>query len=293
MNFEAVLRAHAAAVNYELNRITAALEAPESVKSAVRYSLLAEGKRMRPALMMECYSLLGGQPSDILGFACAVEMIHAYSLIHDDLPCMDDDDMRRGKPSNHTVFGEAVAMLAGDALLTLAFETAADINENIDAARALKAVKLLAKAAGIEKMIGGQILDLASEGKRITLAQLENIQSGKTEAMIKVNAEIACELYGADAQSRKALVDYCVNIGRAFQIVDDILDVTGDERQLGKPVGSDAQSDKNTFVSLTGLDASEKKAAQYTAAAQEALGIFGGKAEVLYSFARRLCERKK
>ncbi|MBQ7129352.1 MAG: polyprenyl synthetase family protein [Clostridia bacterium] len=245
-------------VEKELERRVSEKNAPEILKKAMLYSLSAGGKRIRPCLMLEFYRCLGFEPKEILNFACAVEMIHTYSLIHDDLPCMDDDDMRRGKPSNHKVFGEDNALLAGDALLTLAFETACDIDKNIKPDRAVKAVKYIADAAGLTKMVGGQVLDLAAENKQVSIKELERIQEGKTVAMLKVNAYVACTLAGADEKTTKLYVEYCENIGRAFQIRDDILDVIGDEKNLGKPIGSDEQMNKNTYVSLLGLEKSQQ-----------------------------------
>ena len=245
-------------VESELNKIIEKHAAPPILKEAMNYSLSAGGKRIRPCLMLEFYRVLGKNPDEILNFACAVEMIHTYSLIHDDLPCMDDDDMRRGKPSNHKVFGEANALLAGDALLTLAFETAADVDKNINANRAIKAIKHIAEAAGMCKMVGGQVLDLESEGKDITLSELEKIQDGKTVALLKVNALVACSLADADEKTTELMCEYCENIGKAFQIRDDILDVVGNEENLGKPIGSDEEQNKNTYVSLIGIEESQR-----------------------------------
>ena len=245
-------------IEENLKRIIDEHTAPETLKESMYYSLSAGGKRIRPCLMLEFYRCLGGNPDEIINFACSVEMIHTYSLIHDDLPCMDNDDMRRGKPSNHKVYGETMALLAGDALLTLAFETAADVNENIDPQRAVKAIKYIADAAGMCKMVGGQVLDLQSEGKEITLNQLEEIQKGKTMALLKVNALVACVLANADENTTELICQYCENIGRAFQIRDDILDVIGSQEELGKPIGSDEQMQKNTYVSFLGLEESQK-----------------------------------
>ena len=254
-------------IENKLKEIIDSHNAPEILKESMYYSLSAGGKRIRPCLMLELYRVLGGNPDDIIGFACAVEMIHTYSLIHDDLPCMDDDDMRRGKPSNHIAYGEANALLAGDALLTLAFETAADIDKNINAERAVKAIKHIADAAGMCKMVGGQVLDLESEGKEISLEELEKIQEGKTVAMLKVNALVAGTLAGADEETIALMSDYCEKIGRAFQIRDDILDVIGTDEELGKPIGSDKQMEKNTYVSLLGIERSQKLVEELTESA--------------------------
>lgn len=266
--------------------------APSVLKEAMLYSLSAGGKRIRPCLMLEFYRCLGGNPEDILNFACAVEMIHTYSLIHDDLPCMDDDDMRRGKPSNHKVYGEANALLAGDALLTLAFETASDISEAVNSERAVKAIKYLAESAGMTKMVGGQVLDLSAENKQITVEELEKIQEGKTVALLKVNANIACALADADENTSKLLSDYCEAIGRAFQIRDDILDVIGDESDLGKPIGSDAQMHKNTYVSLLGLEKSQQLVDELTESAILSVKSAVKDSENLCDFALSLANRK-
>ena len=267
--------------------------APKVLKEAMKYSLDAGGKRIRPCLMLEFYRVLGKDPDEILNFACAVEMIHTYSLIHDDLPCMDDDDMRRGKASNHKVFGEANALLAGDALLTLAFETACEINNNINPSLAVKAIKMIADAAGMCKMIGGQVLDLDAEGKDISLSELEKIQEGKTVALLKINAIVACILANADENTSKAFENYCINIGRAFQIRDDILDVIGDEKNLGKPIGSDKEMAKNTYVSLLGLEKSQSLVEELTKNAVDDIMNVPKECADLAQLAEKLAVREK
>ena len=279
-------------IEQELSRILSEKNAPDVLKDAMNYSLQAGGKRIRPSLLLEFYRILGGEPNDALNFACAVEMIHTYSLIHDDLPCMDDDDYRRGKPSCHIAFGQANALLAGDALLTLAFETAADYRENIDPKSASAAIKLIANAAGMENMVGGQVLDLSSEGTKISLEQLEEIQRGKTVALLKVNASVAATLAGVDSKTRCALEDYAVYIGRAFQIRDDILDIISTEQELGKPIGSDMDNDKNTYVSLLGLDQSQKLVQSYTLKAIESIKRVSDDCENLINLANSLASRK-
>lgn len=266
-------------------------DAPEVLKKSMLYSLSAGGKRIRPCLMLEFYRILGGNVEDIINFACAVEMIHTYSLIHDDLPCMDDDDMRRGKPSNHKVFGEANALLAGDALLTLSFETASDISKNIDALSAVKAIKHLSDAAGMCKMVGGQVLDLESEGKEISLNLLEKIQEGKTVALLKINAQIACDLANADENTASLMCEYCEYIGRAFQIRDDILDVIGNQEELGKPIGSDNEMNKNTYVSLLGLEKSQELVEKLTEKAVETIGMVSPLCDNLKELAISLSNR--
>lgn len=277
-------------------RLTALLpvctyDAPQ-VCDAMRYSVDGGGKRIRPVLLLESCRLCGGDVKDALDFACALEMIHTYSLVHDDLPCMDDDDMRRGKPACHVAFGEATAVLAGDALLTQAFFAAANSEAaKKNPARALEAIALLAKYAGAEGMIGGQAVDLQSEGKTIALSRLQTMDSLKTGALMRAACEIGAVLAGADDEKRTALVRYAEAIGQAFQIVDDILDVTSDEQTLGKPIGSDAAQQKSTYVSLLGLDRARSAAQECTAAAVDALNVFGEDAAFLRSLAENLMTR--
>ncbi len=259
------------------------------VVRAMEYSLLGGGKRIRPALCLEFYRLCGGNVEDVLPFACAIEMIHTYSLIHDDLPCMDNDDMRRGKPSCHKAFSEDIALLAGDALLNLAFETA--LKTKLPSDRVVKALSLLGKASGVEGMIGGQVLDLESEDKKISLDELKQIHMGKTVAMLTVPAQIALTLAGAE-DKMESVVTYCQSIGLAFQIRDDILDVIGDEQTLGKPIGSDADNNKNTYVSLLGLEESLALVSNLTDKAVTALDVFSNDADVLKELALVLRDRK-
>ncbi|WP_444660016.1 polyprenyl synthetase family protein [Caproiciproducens sp. R2] len=262
---------------------------------AMRYSLLGEGKRIRPILVLEFCRLCGGEEEAALPFACAVEMIHTYSLIHDDLPCMDDDDMRRGRPSNHKVFGEDIALLAGDALLTMAFEAmlSKEAVRLAGAERAAKAAGYLARAAGAYGMVGGQVIDLMSEGRAISLETLKKMDENKTGALILASAQMGCVLAGAGDEQMRAAESYARAIGLAFQIVDDILDVTGDTRTLGKPAGSDSENNKSTYVSLMGLENASKTVDELTAKAVEALGCFGKEAEYLTEFAKKLAVRKK
>lgn len=258
-----------------------------AVCNAMRYALAGGGKRIRPVLLLESCRLCGGDIGDALDFACALEMIHTYSLIHDDLPCMDDDAMRRGKPACHIAFGEATAVLAGDALLTQAFAAAAESKAAKDhPVRALEATALLSKLAGALGMIGGQAVDLQSEGKAISLERLQTMDRLKTGALMRAACEIGAVLAGADATKRAALVQYAEGLGQAFQIVDDILDVTADAATLGKPVGSDEVQHKSTYVSLLGLDGARAAAKKYTGEAVDALADFGEDA----AFLRRLAE---
>lgn len=240
------------------------------VIDAMRYSLLDAGKRLRAALVMEFGRLCHAKRLDMAAFACAIEMIHAYSLIHDDLPCMDDDDLRRGKPSCHKAFGEANALLAGDGLLTLAFETAADAALPSD--RTVEAVKTLSQAAGIFGMIGGQVIDLASEGKQISMETLNTLYELKTGALLRASAKLGCIAGGADSKMLNMADTYAKALGLAFQITDDILDVVGTAEKLGKPIGSDADSHKTTYVSLLGIDGAKKAAEEQIERAKQSIG---------------------
>lgn len=258
---------------------------------AMAYSLGNGGKRIRPALTLEFCRICGGDVRSALPFALAAEMIHTYSLIHDDLPCMDNDDMRRGKPSNHKVFGEANALLAGDGLLTLAFETLLSAPD-LSADKMARAGLELAKAAGCSGMIAGQVMDLANEGKSVSLDEISATDRLKTGEMIRVSAVLGCIAAGADEEKIKAAESYCEKIGLAFQIVDDILDVTSSEAELGKPIGSDKDNEKSTYVSLLGLEESKKTARRLTDEAKKSLEIFGKDGEFLLGLADSLAERK-
>ena len=259
---------------------------------AMRYSLLAGGKRLRPVLVMSFCSLCGGDENTALPFACAIEMVHTYSLIHDDLPCMDNDDLRRGKPSSHKAFGEANALLAGDALLTKAFEIACGQSVAL-ADRAVKAAAILAKAAGDHGMVAGQVLDLLNENQDITAEQLMNIDAKKTGAMIRAAALMGCALAGADKQQEQAADSYASALGLAFQIQDDLLDVEGNVQTLGKPIGSDAQNDKATYVTLLGAQKARITVHELTEKAKAALTPFGARAEFLCMLADSMASRVK
>ena len=262
---------------------------------AMRYSLEAGGKRVRPMLVMEFNDVCGGNPETALPFACAVEMIHTYSLIHDDLPCMDDDDLRRGKPSNHKVFGEDTALLAGDALQTLAFEI---LSSEKTAALAgdkacRKAVNTLAKYSGCVGMAGGQMIDLVSENTHAPLEVVEELIGKKTACLLQAACELGCIAANADDDRIKAASEYGRSIGYAFQIQDDILDMTSSNEVLGKPVGSDEENNKSTIVSLLGIEQSRKLVDEYTAKAIAALGRLGGSTKGLSFFALDLAKRVK
>ncbi len=258
-----------------------------------RYSLFAGGKRIRPLLTLEFCRMFGGEDAAALPFACAVEMIHTYSLIHDDLPCMDNDDMRRGKPTNHKVFGESTALLAGDSLLTGAFEAAAT-NRAVDPETALKAVAYLAGCAGRYGMVGGQIMDLEGEHKKLTLDELLKLHSLKTGALISAASVLGALAAGVSLTDAcmADVVTYAENIGLAFQIVDDILDATGDSVALGKNVGVDAERNKNTFLSFYTVEEAQFYADRLTKEAIEAIGHYPD-SEILIAVAEWLSTRKK
>lgn len=239
------------------------------VIEAMRYSLLDSGKRLRACFVMEFARLCHASRENAAAFACAIEMIHAYSLIHDDLPCMDNDDFRRGKPSCHKAYGETNALLAGDGLLTLAFETAS--NAELPAHSVVKAVKTLAKAAGVFGMIGGQVIDLASEGKQVHLETLNTLYELKTGALLRASAKLGCIAGGADAKMMKIADDYAKALGLAFQITDDILDVVGSKEKLGKPIGSDENSHKTTYVTLFGIEGAKQAAKEQIELAKQAI----------------------
>lgn len=247
----------------------------KSVVLAMEHSLTAGGKRIRPVLALEFYRLCGGK-DDILDIACSIEMMHTFSLIHDDLPCMDNDDYRRGKASCHKLYGEAVALLAGDALAIAPFEIIADysLNNKISSECAVKVIKELSSAVGVGGMIGGQIIDIENEGKQIDKQTLILLDSLKTGALIKASCKIGCILAGADDKTTQLAEMYAEKIGLAFQIVDDILDKTSSFEQLGKPINSDEEQNKTTYVSVYGLQESKAMAKKLTDEAIEILNNF-------------------
>ncbi len=263
------------------------------VAEAMAYACADGGKRIRPVLVMEFCRLCGGDTEAALPFAAALEMIHSYSLVHDDLPCMDNSPLRRGRPSTHAVYGETMALLAGDGLLNLAFETALNPRHRgvLPPERVLGAASALADASGIDGMVGGQVIDLQSEGKDIDLAVLEELQRGKTAALLIAACVMGARLAGADPATEQAARVFGENVGLSFQIVDDILDVTATAEALGKPVGSDSENEKNTYVSLLGLERAKALAAQRTDAALTALEPFGSDADSLRRLACALLNR--
>ncbi|HZJ78846.1 MAG TPA: farnesyl diphosphate synthase [Clostridia bacterium] len=261
------------------------------VGRAMRYSIQNGGKRIRPTLTLEFCRICGGKIENALDFACAVEMIHTYSLIHDDLPCMDDDNIRRGEPACHIKFGEEYALLAGDALLTLAFKTLMKC-ENVSAENKVRACVALSEAAGCNGMVAGQMMDLQNEGKGNNIANVKKTDELKTGALIKVSAILGCIAANASEKQIKAASEYSSNIGLAFQIIDDILDVISDEETLGKPTGSDEENSKYTYVSFLGLDGAKSMAEELTDKAKSALQMFGENSQKLKKFADILAKRR-
>ena len=258
------------AIDEALEQFLPTANAPYSmVTDAARYSLFAGGKRIRPTLLIEFHLLCGGHAKDAMPFAAALEMIHTYSLIHDDLPCMDDDDLRRGRASCHKAYGESTALLAGDALLTHAFYTAAQ-TVSVPPDRVLRALAVLAEKAGIGGMVQGQAMDLAFEKEIPTAEELREMYAKKTACLLQAAAMIGCILAGAEQSLVDAAEEYALKLGLAFQMIDDILDLTADQELLGKPTGSDDKNGKFTVVSLTGIEESRKEAACLT---QEALNL--------------------
>lgn len=270
----------------------AARRAAPALAEAMAYSLLLPGKRFRPALMMAACEACGGRDRDVLPFACAVEMIHTYSLIHDDLPCMDNAELRRGKPASHKVFGEASAVLAGDALLTDAFALASEGPSPVSAARRAAILAEIARAAGSGGMASGQVLDLEAERKRISLKELEALHRKKTGAIIVASCRIGALAAGAGARKLDALTRYGAAVGLAFQVVDDILDVIGDEKALGKQVGGDLLLRKSTFPALLGLERAAALALELRDQALASLKGFGTKAKALGDLASFVVDRR-
>lgn len=264
---------------------------PERLHGAMRYSLLGGGKRVRPLLVMAAGRLGPAAPTALVRAAAAVEMIHAYSLIHDDLPCMDDDVLRRGKPTCHVEYDEATALLAGDALQSQAFMVLADSGLGVAAARQVAMLKLLADASGAAGMCGGQAIDLASVGLQISVAELEYMHILKTGALIRASVLLGGHCAGLDEAALQQLDSYAKAIGLAFQVVDDILDATADTATLGKTAGKDAANDKPTYVTLLGLQAAREMADNLHGKALQALAAFGPEADHLRALAHYIIKR--
>ncbi len=268
-------------------------ERPEQLREAMRYSLLAGGKRLRPILCIAACELAGGDPEDAIPTAVALEMIHTMSLIHDDLPAMDNDDLRRGRPTNHKVYGDAVAILAGDALLTRAFEMVSLRTPKVSAERLLKVVGELSLVAGAPGLVGGQVVDLECEGKEVDLETLEFIHLHKTGALLKACVTCGALIGGANEELLKALRIYARGIGLAFQIIDDILDVTASSDVLGKTAGKDLIADKTTYPKLLGLDESRRRANDLVNKAKESLEPWSLRSKPLLALADYITDRDR
>lgn len=266
---------------------------PPSVHEAIRYSLFAGGKRVRPILVIAAAEALGASTSDLLPFAGALELIHTYSLIHDDLPAMDDDDFRRGRATCHKVYGETIAILAGDGLLNMAFEVLSDSRrlKAVSAQRLVAIIKEISTASGVYGMVGGQVVDIESEGKDIDFPTLEYIHTHKTGALIRASVRTGALYAKASKKQFSALTHYGELVGLAFQIVDDILDITGSREETGKDEGSDLKKGKQTFPSFYGLDESRRRAVEVSDRAVLALKDFGRKADPLRELAKYIVNR--
>ena len=283
-------RSRAALVDAKLLTLISDKNEPTIIFDAMRYSLMAGGKRLRPILLMAAADAVGARGTDYLQIACGLEMIHTYSLIHDDLPAMDNDDYRRGKLTNHKIYGEGMAILAGDGLLTAAFEVMLE-QPNVEPLLLLRAVTAIAHAAGPSGMVGGQALDLISEGKQIDAATLKMIHQGKTGALFTASLRAGAIVAGAKKDKIDCLTEFGHHFGLAFQITDDILDVTGTQELIGKPVGSDEKNQKATYVSLFGLEKAKTLANEAVKDAKDSLSGFGSEANILRELTTYLLSR--
>ena len=266
-------------------------EIAPTIFDSMRYSLFAGGKRLRPVLLLAAADAVGADGNKFLNVACGLEMIHTYSLIHDDLPAMDNDDYRRGKLTNHKVYGEGIAVLAGDSLLTYAFETMLS-QEGVDPKTLLKVVKEIASAAGPEGMVGGQVIDMESEGKAVSFDTLQQMHRAKTGALFRAAVRAGAILGGASEEEIEALTVYAEKFGLAFQITDDILDVIGTAEAIGKPVGSDLKNNKSTYVTLHSVEIAQQMAKETVADAVDALAMFGKRGAVLKDLVEYLLKRE-
>jgi len=282
VSLESFTKKYKALLEERLRDAVGSLETPENLAKAMLYSLEAGGKRIRPLLVFAVIDAFGKDPIHGLEAAAAIEMVHTYSLIHDDLPSMDDDDLRRGKPTNHKVFGEATAILAGDALLTLSFSMLADMPEEAALATVkFSLIKGLSAAAGAAGMVGGQIADMEGEHKQLTLEQLEYIHLHKTGKLLEYSIIAGAEIAGANEAQKKMLTKFAYHLGLAFQIRDDILDLEGTEEMIGKPIGSDAMNEKSTYPTLLGLEGAKKALQDHLIRAKDTLNSIGLQVDVL------------
>jgi geranylgeranyl diphosphate synthase type II len=292
-DLSAYLEGTTSAVNAGLERLLPkAATKPSTIHTAMRYSLFAGGKRLRPALCIAAAEACGGELESAVPYACAVECIHTYSLIHDDLPAMDNDDFRRGKPTNHKVFGEGIAILAGDALLTQAFEILANAETGKRYPHNVTVLEL-AKASGSLQLIAGQVADLEGEGKKLDEKELRYIHERKTSALLTCSARLGGMSANCNQAQLEALTDFGYHVGLAFQVIDDILDVTQSSEQLGKTAGKDVAAQKATYPSIVGLEKSREIAKKLTQKAFAALEPFRGKAVALEGLAKFLLERNR
>ena len=266
-------------------------EIAPTIFDSMRYSLFAGGKRLRPVLLLAAADAVGADGNKFLNVACGLEMIHTYSLIHDDLPAMDNDDYRRGKLTNHKVYGDGIAVLAGDSLLTYAFETMLS-QEGVEPKTLLTVVKEIASAAGPEGMVGGQVIDMESEGKAVSLDTLQQMHRAKTGALFRAAVRAGAILGGASEKEVEALTVYAEKFGLAFQITDDILDVIGSAEAIGKPVGSDLKNNKSTYVTLHSVEIAQQMARETVADAVEALAMFKERGAVLKDLVEYLLKRE-
>ncbi len=293
MGFAEETRGYRESIEAALNGYMTSCGAPEQLKEAMEYSLKAGGKRLRPVLTLYVCDMLGGDVQRALPYACALEMIHTYSLIHDDLPCMDDDDFRRGRPSNHKVFGEANAVLAGDGLLSYAFQIMLDAVKTDLAENAINAALAVSCGAGVRGMVAGQVIDLASEtAENPGIDELKFIQANKTAAMIKAAVLAGAYIAGANIEQLEALGQYGEKYGELFQMTDDILDVEGDFEGMGKTLGKDEAENKLTYISLYGMDKAKEMAHQTARQAVDALEIFKERAALLKELAQSCLSRR-
>ncbi|MGI5998661.1 MAG: polyprenyl synthetase family protein [Lutispora sp.] len=285
MNLNQFIEKYGEIIENNLNKLYNNEKSLPVIEDAMKYSLLAGGKRLRPLLTLMSCDLFDGSIDEVLPYACCIEIIHTYSLIHDDMPAMDNDDYRRGKLANHKVFGEGFALLAGDALLNNAYEILLDCIINDPSIQKIRAASIISKAAGLNGMIGGQAIDLYYENKNIDIEKLNEMHSKKTGALIKAALEVGAIISKASYEDLERVRTFGENLGRAYQISDDILDVIGTKEKMGKTIGKDAKNNKSTYVTFYGLDKSKKILFDTISNAKEAIEVYGCKAKLLLELA--------
>lgn len=284
------IKQHVPNIESHMYSLVKEIEGPPVLKESMLYSLEAGGKRVRPLFVVAVCEMFNQLQQSAYTVGAAIEMIHTYSLIHDDLPCMDDDDMRRGKPTNHIVYGEAVAVLAGDALNSLSFGILTNM-EDVSPEQRLEIIRMLSDGAGASGMVGGQVLDMEGEKRQLNLAELENVHVNKTGALLRFSIESGAVLCNATKEEREALVEYAHHIGLAFQIQDDILDIEGTSEQLGKTAGKDVESDKSTYPALLTMDGAKQKLEEHYELAIAALDRLTVDSTLLREFAMYIVRR--